>query len=255
MSILSLQSLQLEIGDQLICRGLTIEVGAGQCVGILGKNGIGKTTLLYSIAGFHPLRSGCVLINNTALNSLRRRELARQVGILFQETEVPMPATVMEYVLLGRHPQASALFGESKEDLDLALIALQQMDLSHLRERAIASLSGGEKQRVAIACLLAQSPDLYLLDEPSNHLDIDFQIRALNILQHQTRARASAIVMATHDINLANRYCDSIVLMTGKGECLIGEAANILTRDNLSLAFECDIREIQAGDQRYFFPA
>jgi iron complex transport system ATP-binding protein len=255
MTVLSLQSLELRIADKLICSDLSLDVQAGESIGILGKNGVGKTTLLYSIAGLHPIESGKVLVQGTEISSLRIKTLARRVGILFQETELSMPATVLEYALLGRHPQASSLFWEAREDIEFTKQALSQMELSHLLERPVTNLSGGERQRLAIASLLAQAPNLYLLDEPSNHLDIDFQIRTLDTLRKRTREQSASIVMATHDINLAARYCERIVLLMGEGECLTGTASEILSQTNLSRAFACNIKAIEAEQQCYFFPA
>ena len=180
MDLLQFSALQITIGEHLVCRNLDLRLGAGERLGMLGRNGVGKTTLLHTIMGFHKQDAGSVLLNGSPQGSRSRRQLARQVGLLFQESENSMPATVLETVLLGRHPYSDNFLMDSAEDLSMARDALEQVGLESLADRQVGTLSGGEKQRLAIALLLLQNPRLLLLDEPSNHLDIDNQIQVFN---------------------------------------------------------------------------
>jgi iron complex transport system ATP-binding protein len=205
--------------------------------------------------GFHKQDAGSIWLDGNPLGSRSRRQLARLVGLLFQESENNMPATVLETVLLGRHPYAENLFWDSAEDLSMAFDALKQVGLGDLAERQVGTLSGGEKQRLAIALLLLQNPRLLLLDEPSNHLDIDNQIQILNLLAERTSRERGALLMASHDINLVARFCDRVLLLMGEGEVVEGPAQLVLTPENLERAFHCRITMIEHSGRRYFVPA
>ncbi|MFM1895833.1 MAG: hypothetical protein RLZZ385_907 [Pseudomonadota bacterium] len=254
MSLLQLRDIAIERAGHVLLRGLNLEVEPGQVVGVLGRNGVGKTTLLHAIMALHPLMSGNLLLNGEALHALDRVTLARSVGLLFQESPPDMPATVLETVLLGRHPHRNG-YWESRRDQDMAIQALTDMGISHLAHRQMGQLSGGEKQRVALALLLAQAPLLYLLDEPGNHLDIAFQMHLLRFLRHRAAGDGCAIVMATHDINLAAGFCDTVVLLLGDGRHLVGSSKAILTTDNLAAAFDCDFLMISQAGRDFFHPA
>ena len=161
----------------------------------------------------------------------------------------------METALLGRHPHLAKWRWEDAEDIAQARNALSEMNLEAMAERDITTLSGGERQRVAIASLLTQRPQLYLLDEPGNHLDIAFQIRSLEVMRQRVVNEGLGLCMATHDINLAARFCDQILLLTGDGEFLLGSTSEILTPENLSRAYGCEIRQVAYEGGSVFFPA
>lgn len=252
--ILTIDSLTLQLGDKRLCNELSLEITAGQTWGLLGRNGAGKTTLLHSILGIHKPRAGKILIEGSDLDGLGRRELAIRVGMLFQEGSNSLPATVLETAMLGRHPHSQSILGDDADDLAVARNALAAFDLAELSQRQVDSLSGGEKQRLALAMLIAQQPRLYLLDEPSNHLDIAFQTRMLSILGKIARQDGASLLMATHDINLAARFCDSIVLMLPDGEHKSGPAQEILNEELLSRAYQCPIRQIKEGNLALFYP-
>ena len=128
-------------------------------------------------------------------------------------------------------------------------------DLDQLKERTTDTLSGGELQRLALAMLLAQAPQIFLLDEPSNHLDIAFQVKLLSVLTNKVAETSASLIMATHDINLAARFCENVILLLKDGVSLVGESAHILTEENLSQAYGCTIRSVRDGEHRLFYPA
>ena len=181
-SVLKVEGLALNAGRKTLCEGLNLQLLPGESLAILGRNGTGKTTLLHTLLGLQQPQQGRIEVCGRDLNSWSRKELATRIGILFQNSNDEMPATVLEIALMGRYPHVSGWRGESAEDIALAQAALAQMELDDLAERQIRTLSGGERQRLALAMLLAQAPQLYLLDEPSNHLDIGFQIKVLSTL-------------------------------------------------------------------------
>ncbi|MCO6411956.1 MAG: ABC transporter ATP-binding protein [Thiogranum sp.] len=220
--------LSVQIADVVVTRNLQLSIEAGQCWCILGRNGVGKTTLLHTLAGLRTARSGSIALNGRALAAYKRRSLARQLGILFQNHEDPFPATVLESVLQGRHPHLRAWQWESAEDNAIARQALAQFGLEAFAGRNVQTLSGGERQRVALATLLAQDTQLLLLDEPSNHLDLHQRLEALGRLVSFCRANNKALVMVLHDINLAARFADHALLVLGDGETRHGRQSDIL---------------------------
>lgn len=253
--IVRTRQLRLQMGNRTLCHQLDLSVPAGQRLAVLGQNGSGKTTLLHALLKLGPTDEDRIDIDGRALSSWSRAELARRVGILFQDSHDDMPASVHETVMLGRLPHLPAWRWESEEDFALADQALKTVGLEHLARRDVGSLSGGERQRLAIASLLTQAPTLYLLDEPSNHLDISFQIKTLALLSETVRRDNSALIMATHDINLASRFCDHVLLLHGDGTYTLGARADVLTDKILSRAYGCDIRHVVTDAGHFYYPA
>ncbi len=251
--LLETRGLRLEVADRVLCDALSLQLHAGECLGVLGQNGTGKTTLLHTLARLRPVSGGEILLQGRALNAWSRKALATQLGMLFQSSSDEMPASVEETVLLGRHPHLPDWQWEGPQDLELARKALQDVGLLAMAQREVASLSGGERQRLALAMLLAQQPQLYLLDEPGNHLDIAYQVSALQLLCARLQTQGAAVCMATHDINLAARFCSRILLLRPDGQPLLGSAQEILTPAILSEAYGCQIAVASTGTRQVFF--
>ena len=252
--ILQVDNLRLEIGGRVLCRDLSLHISAGECVALLGQNGTGKTTLLHTLFNFRRPATGDILLDGRPVTEWSRKDLARHMGMLFQHMNDEMPATVLETALLGRHPHLSSWHWNIPDDVELARDALTAVDLLPLAEREVSTLSGGERQRLAMAMLVVQNPRLYLLDEPGNHLDIAFQIRTLALLKQQIAETGSALCMATHDINMASRFCDQVVLLLGNGEHAAGTTDEVLTPELLGRAFQCDIQRIRHEGQWLYLP-
>ncbi len=232
---------------------LDLDLEAGQCWAILGPNGAGKTTLLHTLAGLRAPRSGQIMLDDTPLAAISRRDIARRIGVLFQEHEAAFPATVQEVALTGRHPYLELWQNEREEDFRRVAAALAAMDLAGLERRMNDTLSGGERQRLALATVLVQAPQLYLLDEPTNHLDLHHQVSALRQIQAQIRQGCGA-VMALHDINLAARWCDHALLLDANGGVTYGTARDVLTTEKLSVLYQHPVRRIADGDHYVFVP-
>ncbi len=232
--LLEARGLTVEIGGKQVCANLHLEIHAGQRWALLGINGVGKTTLLHTLAGLRAPAAGQVLLNGLAIDKLPRRQVARQLGLLLQEEGDAFPGTVLETALSGRHPHLGRWQWESAEDIALAERALAQVGLAGLASRQLGTLSGGERRRLSLATLLCQQPQLFLLDEPTNHLDPHQQITLLELLAAQTREETRGLLMILHDINLASRFCDRALLLFGDGETLHGPGEQVLTAEHIA---------------------
>jgi len=258
MPLLNVESLQLSIADTQVCQSLSFEVEAGQRWAMLGRNGIGKSTLLHTIAGLRnnsKLHShGSIELAGENIERLKTQHIAQQVGILFQQQEDAFNNTVLETALIGRHPYLHPWQWESEEDQKKARQALEQMSLAEMAQRTTNTLSGGERQRLALATLLTQTPKLILLDEPTNHLDIHHQIRVLDLLSEWALKEERALIMTLHDVNLALRYCDHAVLLFGKGETIAGSAKDVLTRENLERLYMHPLNKLDGEWGQAYLP-
>ena len=254
MSLLETRALQVTIGDTAVCRDLDLSINAGERWCILGCNGAGKTTLLLTLAGLRPPQAGRITLQQQALSALPRRQIARQVGILFQDQTDAFPANVLDTVLTGRHPWLGPLQWEGAADLQKARTALQAVGLAGIEHRSVTTLSGGERRRLGIATLLTQEPQLLLLDEPTNHLDIHHQVRTLQLVSDLAADGNRALLLVMHDLNLAARYCNRFLLLFGAGETAQGNAAEVLTRPNLERLYQHPLLPLQGPQGKVWVP-
>ena len=253
-TLLELRGLSVDIGGKTVCRGLDLSIGAGQCWGILGVNGVGKTTLLHTLAGLKPAQCGEILVNGKHRGDYAPRALAQQCGILFQDYLDTFPCTVLEAALIGRHPYLRHWQWESAQDMELARQALNRVGLEQLEQRDITTLSGGERRRLAIATLLTQAPQILLLDEPANHLDLHYQVSLLDQLMQDCRQQNKAMVMVLHDVNLAARFCDHALLLYGEGEYRAGASADLLNAGELSALYRHPMTQHRTPAGCFFLP-
>ena len=254
MTQLSTHDLRIEIGDVVVCRDLCTTFLPGQVWTILGPNGVGKSTLLRTLAGLYQPIVGQVSFDGQPLVDIPRRKRARQIGILFQEHADVFPLTVMETVLPGRHPWCSPLQGESALDLERVDQVLGQVGLNGFQDRNLFSLSGGERRRVDLAALAVQDSAVVLLDEPSNHLDPRHQVTLLGGMIDKWRRARRTVVMVLHDINLAVRFSDYLVFLYGDGKASHGLVAEMATEGHFSRLYDQPMGRYQANDRDLFFP-
>lgn len=250
MSLLSCHSLNIKIANTQVCDNLSIDINAGENWAILGMNGSGKTTLLHTLAGILTSFNGEINLDNVPLHNLSRQQISLQLSLLLQHQEDHFPATVLESVLIGRHPHLKSWQWETEEDIQIATDAIKMVGLEGFSKRSVLTLSGGERQRVALATLLVQQTAVRLLDEPVNHLDIHHQHEIMKLLHADTKNTANVFVL--HDVNLALRYCDHTLLVYGDGQTQQGLCDEILTEENLSNLYQHPLQEISHNNQRWF---
>jgi iron complex transport system ATP-binding protein len=219
---------------------VSVTVARGSLTGLLGPNGCGKTTLLNLLSGVLQPHHGVVSLNGEPLTGRSRRDIARHLAVVPQETHPAFDYTVMEMVLMGRHPHLGPLELEGPRDLALAREAMAATGTEHLAGRAYMTLSGGEKQRVVIASALTQTPDVLLLDEPTASLDLSYQLEVASLLTRLNRDRGVTMVLATHDLNLAAAICDRLVLMRSGRVFAQGPTREVLTVSTIQRVYGVD---------------
>jgi iron complex transport system ATP-binding protein len=250
--LLECRGIDVCVGSRTLVRGLDLQVGPGSVLAILGPNGSGKSLSLHTLAGLRPPKAGALLISGRPLTEWPRRALARELALLPQNVEDPFPASVIETVLLGRHPHIARWQWESARDLAIASDALVAVGLAGYEERDVLTLSGGERRRAALAAVLAQTPRIFLLDEPTNQLDPNHQLEALQLLRERADAGA-ALIVTLHDPNLAERFADSALLIGKDGDWRCGRVADILTPQHLSTLYDTRFEAVEIGGRRVFY--
>jgi iron complex transport system ATP-binding protein len=251
--LLEAHGLTVTIAGQCVCRDFGLRLEAGACLGLLGPNGAGKTTLLHTLAGLRAPARGEILLDGAPLKSLSRRRIARRLGLLMQQPEDSLPATVLETVLIGRHPHIDFWRWESHADVNLARRALKQVGLDGLEQRSHSQLSGGERRRLDIATVLTQNPQVLLLDEPSHQLDLHHQLALLSHFSHLARDLGHGVIMSLHDVNLAARFCSQVLLLFGQGETLLGPVS-MLDAACLSRLYHTPVTALAAPGGTVFLP-
>jgi len=254
MTSLVCHSLDVSIAGHTVCTDLDLELAAGQFWGLLGPNGIGKTTLLKCMAGLTLADAGSVLLQNQDIEKLPRRVIARLLGMLQQHTVYVFDASVLETALTGRHPHLSYWQREGADDTQKALAEIRAVDLAGFEARSVTGLSGGEARRLAFASLMVQEPAILLLDEPTNHLDMKHQIRIMDRVKQQVNEEQRCALTALHDVNLAARYCSHILMLFGNGEWRAGPADELLTGDLLEKLYQCHVETVETSSGRRFLP-
>jgi iron complex transport system ATP-binding protein len=243
-------------GETAVLCGVSLEVPAGAFVGILGPNGAGKTTLLRLLAGTRQPQRGQLTLDGTPLSRFSRAVLARRMAVVPQETHLAFDYSVAEVAMMGRYPHLGTFEIEGPSDLAIVDQALAATGTLHVKDRQFATLSGGEKQRVVIAAALAQlhpehpahpslvehpkPPGILLLDEPTASLDLAYQLEIATLLTELQREQGIAVVLSTHDLNLAAGLCRTLVLIRDGVVIASGATPDVLTAANIRALYSVD---------------
>jgi len=220
---------------------INFNVQEGESLCVLGPNGCGKSTLLRSIARIINYR-GNVLINNSSISSMPRKELAKKIALLNQNEQIFFPYTVYETVSMGRYAYSQGFLKNlSAEDKIIIEDIVKKLDIWDIKDRMIDGLSGGTLQRVFLARTLAQTPDIILLDEPANHLDLKHQIELLKFLKDWVKENGKILIGVFHDLNLARHFGDNALIMNKGKTAAKGKINEILNSDVLSGVYGIDI--------------
>jgi iron complex transport system ATP-binding protein len=210
---LRLQNVTLGYGKKITLSDITMEANPGEIVGIIGPNGSGKTTLIRGMTRLISPISGNIHIDGRNIRNMKTNELAQYIAVVPQNTELPKLFTAFEVVLMGRTPHLGLLRYEGKNDIAIVRKAMDATQTWSLAQRRVGELSGGEIQRIIIARALAQEPHIMLFDEPTAHLDINYQIEILDLVRRLCLEQNLIILVALHDLNLASQYCSRLIIL------------------------------------------
>lgn len=253
MTSIAAEGLAVALGGKAILHDVSIDVGAGRLIGILGANGAGKSTLVRALIGYLRPQRGRVLLDARPLASYGRRERARRLGYVAQGHAVHWPLAVRQVVELGRTAYRSGFGGLGAADRQAVDEAMKFVGVDGLAERPCDTLSGGERARVLIARALAGQPELLLADEPLSGLDPAYQLILMNLLRELTR-RGTGVAVVMHDIALASRYCDAIVLMAQGRVIKAGAPEQVLQPAPLLRAYGIDVQSFSVEGETIVVP-
>jgi iron complex transport system ATP-binding protein len=220
---------------------LTFEVAVGEIVGVIGPNSSGKTTLIRLLTRVLEPAAGEILLEGVPVGRLSLRDLARRVAVVPQGMLPQFPFTVGELVLMGRYPHDPGRYFESPRDRAIAREAMEATGVLELADLPLEHLSGGERQRAVVARALAQEPRLLVLDEPTSHLDLRYQVETAALLRRLNRELGTSILLVSHDLNLAAEVCDRLLLLSAGRAAAIGSPETVLDPTLLASVFGCEV--------------
>jgi iron complex transport system ATP-binding protein len=232
---LTINKLAFKYGGNPVLKDITIEVGLGELLCIVGPNGSGKSTLLKCINRILKTQQNTVLIDGKDAGKINLKELSKMMGYVPQSSMSTFPFTVFDVVLMGRKPYIH--WSLSERDSEIVAEMLDYLGISELAMRHYNELSGGEQQKVIIARALTQQPQILLLDEPTSSLDIKHQLEILCILRSLAQTKHCSVIMAMHDLNLAGRFSDRMLML--KQGCIyaVGTPEDVLTEENIDSVY------------------
>jgi len=251
---LTCAKVSISVPGRMLVENLDLEIHAGEVLAVLGPNGVGKSLTLHTLAGLIAADSGATMLNGRPVTELSRQQVATRIALLPQYVEDVFPASVFDTVMIGRHPHIPRLQWETERDRNIAKESLRLVDLGDMPQRDIATLSGGERRRLAIAQVLTQSPAIYLLDEPTNHLDPQHQLDVLRIFRDKADSGA-AVVASLHDVNLAARFADKCLLLYGDGRWELDKTNAVLTEQRLTELYATTMETVAWRDTNLFIAA
>ena len=238
---LEIKGVDIFYGSLKVLEGVDFSAAHGELLGIIGPNGSGKTTLLRTISRILKPKIGTILLEGKEVREMKDKEFSRNFAAVPQDTTVNFDFSVLDIVLMGRNPHLGRIELESEKDIEIARRSMKLTNCWHLAERQITELSGGERQLVIIARALTQEPRVLLLDEPTSHLDINYQIEIMELMMRLTSHEGLIVIAVIHDLNLAAQYCDHLVLLDKGKIVAMGSQQDVLTAENIKKTFGADV--------------
>ena len=236
---MQIEKLTIGYGNHVVQQGLTLQINSGEMVCVLGKNGCGKSTLLRTLAGLQPALNGkCIMPDGRNVSDLSEREKAQHMAIVLTERISASKTTVEDVVAMGRFPYTGWLGSLNSKDRSIIDYALRQTEMTEKRHTFFNELSDGEKQRVLISKALAQETPYIFLDEPTAHLDLPNRIKTLLLLRELSHKANKAVVISTHELDLAIQTADKLWLMTPRAGVVVGTPKNLVENGDFQHAFE-----------------
>ncbi|XHH10187.1 MAG: ABC transporter ATP-binding protein [Candidatus Bathyarchaeia archaeon] len=232
---LSVNKLSFNYTGVQVLKDIELEVGLGEMLSIVGPNGSGKSTLLKCVNRLLKTSQNTIMIDNTDLHQLNVKELSKLMGYVPQSSQSTFPFTVYDVVMMGRKPYIH--WSISDRDSEIVVRMLEFLNISHLAMRHFNELSGGEQQKVIIARALAQQPKLMLLDEPTSSLDIKHQLEILCLLKSLSKSKERSIIVTMHDLNLASRFSDRMLMLKKGVIYAVGTPEEVLTEENIEAVY------------------
>lgn len=238
---LQVNNLKFGYRKDLVIKDVSFNVKKGDFISIIGPNGSGKSTLLKTLNNLYKPDKGKIILEGKEIKTFKKRDLAKKIALVPQDTNIDYDFTVEDIVMMGRHPYKGRFEKENNEDYKIVKEALEMTNTFKLRERPITEISGGERQRVIIAKALAQNPSIILLDEPTSNLDINHQIEILNLLKQLNEERKTTVILVIHDINLAARYSKDIILLNDGKILGKGTPEEVITPKNIEESYNMKV--------------
>jgi iron complex transport system ATP-binding protein len=239
--MIEIQNLSFAYSSCPVVNDVSFSIADGEFVGIIGPNGAGKSTLLKLMDRILLPKSGKINLQNKSLADYTQKQLAKIIGSVPQNFTTSFSYSARDIVLMGRYPHLPAFSSESADDIRVVENSMKSTDVWQLRKRQFSELSGGEKQRVVLASALAQEPQILLLDEPTSSLDIKYQFQFYSILQELQKSRELTIVVVTHDINLAARYCQRLIVLKSGKVIDDGAPQKVITKKLMESVYEVEV--------------
>jgi iron complex transport system ATP-binding protein len=238
---LSVDGIDCSYNSTQVLKDVRLQVGRGDFVGIIGPNGSGKTTLLKAISATLKPAKGAILLEDVDVHSIKKLDLAKKMAVVPQETSILFDFTAFDIVMMGRNPHVDRFRFETSKDVAAVKKAMKLAGCLEFAQREVGSLSAGERQRVAIARAIAQEPSVMLLDEPTSHLDINFQLETMALLRDLSDNAKLTVIAVFHDLNLAARYCRTLIILKDGKILAAGNCADVFTKENIKKAYGVDV--------------
>ncbi len=240
---IKINDIDFAYGSVPVLHNITADLTGPKFVSILGPNGVGKSTLIHCINKILSPTTGTIMLDDRNVSDISIKEMAKLVGYVPYSANDTFPLSVVDTVLMGRHPYSK--WGTLDQDLDIVHDTLKMLGISHLAMRSFNELSAGQHQKVMLARGLVQEPEILLLDEPTSNLDVRHQLDVTKMLKRLTEEKDILVIMISHDINIAAKYSDEIIMLHGGSIYAVGTPEEVINEENLKVVYQVECKVIE----------